>query len=95
MKQTVLNLFRAAFIATLLAGPSLMLSSCCDETEGKASINDAAPAKVTDVSSVAGPGLFGICVISPPSSSHSLFTEYVPPLPTLNVSCTTSDTAAV
>lgn len=56
MKQTVLNLFRAAFIATLLAGPSLMLSSCGDETEGKASINDAAPAKVTDVSSVAGPG---------------------------------------
>lgn len=56
MKQTVLNLFRAAFIATLLAGPSLMLSSCGDETEGKASINDAAPAKVTEVSSVAGPG---------------------------------------
>ena len=56
MKQTVLNVFRAAFIATLLAGPSLMLSSCGDETEGKASINDAAPAKVTDVSSVAGPG---------------------------------------
>lgn len=54
--MNTLTLRTRKLVAMLAVAMSMALSSCGDESEGKATINDAAPAAVSDVAFTPGPG---------------------------------------
>lgn len=58
MKKDLLKypLERAFFLAVILCSLSIIFGSCNDDGEGRITINDKAPAKVTNVTTAPGPG---------------------------------------
>lgn len=63
-------------ILLMACSASWALTSCGDEAEGRIEIDDAAPAKVTDVQATAGPGELYLSWTNPSSSSY-MYTKLV------------------
>lgn len=57
------------FVTTILAFSTISFSSCGNEEEGRITVNDAAPAKITNVNTVAGPGEVYLSWTNPESPS--------------------------
>lgn len=63
------QLFRKAAICIAVALPLTWLTACGDEEEGRVSLDDSAPGKVTNVASTSGPGEVYLTWNIPASSS--------------------------
>lgn len=71
MKKDLLKfpLKRVLLSAVILCSLSAIFTSCGDDAEGRITLNDKAPAKVTNVTTAAGPGEVYITWTNPTSES--------------------------